>query len=224
MRVVCSLSGGLDSTTLLFHLLNQGFEITAIFFEYGSKHNPYEKEAVYKIKEYCEKKTNYSFELIVINISNLFPLTDSTLLLNGGDIPEGHFEDPIMKQTILPGRNLIFLSIMASFAESIGAQKIAIGVQSGDYAIYPDCTPIFIEWVRKTIKISTSGTVDVYAPFLYFSKYDIIIYGIKKDVPFELTRTCYKNQPIACGKCGSCVERIEAFNKLNLKDPIIYEY
>jgi len=150
---------------------------------------------------------------------------DSALIGDDRDVPEGHFEDEVMKQTVVPGRNLLFASTMASVAENIGADKVALGVHAGDHFIYPDCRPEFIRSLNTTIYLSTDGQVGVTAPWTKKTKADILNVGYNLDppVPYYLTRTCYKSQANSCGQCGACVERLEAFKKTNHSDPILYE-
>ena len=116
-------------------------------------------------------------------------------------------------------------AILIESATNSGATKIAVGVHAGDHHIYPDCRPDFINAINRAVEFSSEGKVTVEAPFLNYTKFDIlkIGYGLENPVPYELTRTCYKDQPISCGKCGSCTERLEAFNIIGRKDPINYE-
>ena len=122
---------------------------------------------------------------------------------------------------------LIFLSIMAGYAESIGADTVAFGAHSGDHAIYPDCRPEFVYAANTTLYLSSDKKITIEAPFLYLDKTKILEIGYSIDEhfrpPYELTRTCYKDQPISCGKCGSCQERLEAFKNIGKIDPIEYE-
>jgi 7-cyano-7-deazaguanine synthase len=225
MKSVLSLSGGLDSTTLLTYLLNQGYEVHAVSFKYGSKHNPFELEAVNAlipvfIREYPNRIT---FQRI--DVSSIFEGYSTALINSSILVPEGHYNEDTMKQTVVPGRNLIFASILASIAENIGASHIALGVHAGDHHIYPDCRPDFLRALADTIMYSSESRVKITAPFEYMSKTDILRYGMSQPIklPYHLTRTCYKPQEKACGVCGSCQERLEAFATLELKDPIIYE-
>lgn len=221
MNVTLALSGGLDSTTLCGYYLDKGFKVIPVLFKYGAKHNKYENQAALSIAEYFKLD---SPKLIDLNfIGNLFK---SDLLLSGGDIPEGHYTDDSMQATVVPARNLIFASITSGYAESIGADIIALGVHGGDHHIYPDCRPEFISSLNTAVILATDKKVRLEAPFLYFTKSEIIKTGLNLknvEVPYYLTRTCYKDQELACGKCGSCVERLEAFEKLGLKDPIKYD-
>lgn len=226
--VVLGLSGGMDSATLLAFYLARGYEVHCFSFTYGSKHNQFENEAARDIVAAYQEK-NYPVKLIENDISNLFTVLNSALLLNSNEeIPEGHYEQENMKKTVVPGRNLIFASIMAAYAESIGAEVVALGVHSGDHAIYPDCRPDFVKNLGQTIMASSDNKVSIQAPFIDFDKAAVLGIGIiletdNTPVFYNLTRTCYKNQPLACGKCGSCQERLEAFEMHNMKDPVKYE-
>lgn len=218
--VLISLSGGLDSAVLLGYLLKLGFKVECVSFQYGSKHNPIESACAANL---CR---HYDVPLYTVDISGvmLSPLFSSDLLITGGEIPEGHYEDINMKKTVVPARNMIFLSILAGIAESKKIPYIGIGVHQGDHFIYPDCRPEFINRMSSTIYSATDGAVrKIEAPLLNMSKAEIVMLGHRIGTPFELTRTCYTANEIACGKCGSCTERLEAFKINNLVDPIAYE-
>ena len=187
----------MDSAVLLSHLIVLGYSVECVNFIYGSNHNKFEKEMARKLAEY------YKVELINIDTSYLFESFKSNLL--GGEIPEGHYEDENMKLTVVPGRNLIFSSILSGLAESKGFSKIAIGVHMGDHAIYPDCRQEFTKSLDTTIYLSSDRKVELITPFIDTDKIGICELGLKNKVPFEMTRTCYKDQELPCGKCGSCV-------------------
>lgn len=219
MKAIVSLSGGMDSTTVLAECLAQEREVVSLVsFEYGSKHNKYENQAALNIANH------YSLGIRHINLSEITSSGfKSNLLLSGGDIPEGHYESESMSQTVVPGRNLIFDSILCGLAWSLGAEEIWIGIHGGDHAIYPDCRPTFFHAMNTAILAGTDEKCRLVAPFLYGNKTSIIQRGMEICVPYELTRTCYKDQPIACGKCGSCQERLEAFAAVGVEDPVQYE-
>jgi len=217
MKTLISLSGGLDSTTLLAASINLGEQCYAISFSYGSKHNKFENEAARIIAEY------YKVPFQLIDISSVMIDFKSDLLLTGADIPEGHYNDSSMKRTVVPCRNLIFGSILAGYAQSNKIDQIKLGIHSGDHFIYPDCRPEFFYSFAYTVNKATEGTVRVEAPFLDLDKADIVKIGLELNVPYQLTRTCYKYQQIACGVCGSCNERKEAFALNNAVDPLTYK-
>jgi 7-cyano-7-deazaguanine synthase len=217
-KMVLSLSGGLDSSVLLAYMQEEMHnEVIPVSFHYGSKHGEFEQKAAGQITKY------YGLLSYVFDAEDIFAPFKSNLLLSGGEIPEGHYESESMKQTVVPGRNMIFASILAGFAQSIGASAIVLGVHAGDHAIYPDCRPAFIGHMRNAIEAATDKAVTLHTPFLHSTKADIVKIGLKLKVPFQLTRTCYKQQKIACGKCGSCNERLAAFTANHSIDPIQYE-
>lgn len=221
---VLSFSGGLDSTTLLAWLINKGFkEIHCVSFQYGSKHNVYERKAADAVLKYYASAVPRKLTHEVVDLSGAFTGMESSLLLSGGEIPEGHYESQSMNQTVVPARNLVFLSILAGMAWSKDIQYIAIGIHHGDHAIYPDCRPEFHKAMDTAIYLGTDRNVSILAPFLNKTKGQIVKFGLQGNVPYHLTRTCYKNQAVSCGKCGSCYERLEAFKENNIVDPILYE-
>jgi 7-cyano-7-deazaguanine synthase len=216
-KAVLSLSGGLDSSTLLAYLLQQGMEVVPVCFHYGSKHETYEQHAAGQVANH------YGLRLFQFDIEDVFAPFKSNLLKSGGEIPEGHYESESMRQTVVPGRNMIFASILAGFAQSIEASVVALGVHAVDHAIYPDCRPRFIERMQEAIEAATDDAVTIDTPFLFMTKTDIVHRGLRLKVPYQLTRTCYKDQSLACGRCGSCVERQESFAQNHAIDPIQYE-
>lgn len=217
MKVIVSLSGGLDSTTVLADALDFGHTVEAVGFFYGSKHNPFENEAAARIAAHY----NVSFRLI--DLSHAMNGFRSNLLSGQGEIPEGHYEQANMDLTVVPGRNIIFISILSGLAWSLGADRVWLGIHKGDHAIYEDCRADFYNAMDRAIQLGTGGRVSLFAPFLNTDKAGIVARGSKLNVPYEMTRTCYKEQGVACGKCGSCVERREAFALNGFIDPIVYE-
>jgi 7-cyano-7-deazaguanine synthase len=214
--LVC-LSGGMDSATLLGVWHREEYEVQAISFTYGSKHGNWEMYAARNLA------LHYKVRWSLIDLKNVFAEMKSSLLMAGGPIPEGHYTDPTMSQTVVPGRNMIFASILAGIAWSRGIPTIGLGVHSGDHPIYPDCRPAFVDAVCNAIAYATDDNVILEAPFLGLDKAEILNLGRQVEVPYELTRTCYKDQAVACGVCGSCRERLEAFARNGLEDPLPYE-
>lgn len=223
--IVMGLSGGMDSATLLGLLLSNGNTVHCCSFTYGSKHNKYENKASRDLVDHYNRLDPHSIKLHEFDISSIMQDFNSALMSSSEElIPEGHYASDSMKKTVVPGRNLIFSSIMAGLAESLGASYIALGVHSGDHHIYPDCRKEFIKSLDNTIFLSSDKTIEVLSPFDEADKFGIleIGYALDSPVPYHLTRTCYKDQENSCGKCGSCVERLEAFALLNQTDPITY--
>lgn len=217
---VVALSGGMDSATVLGEAISRlGIKnVLSVGFYYGSKHNAFENVAAENVADY------YGVPFNLIDLSETFKGFSSNLLLSGGEIPEGHYEDKNMSLTVVPGRNIIFASILAGYAWSMGKNSIWLGIHAGDHFIYEDCRPAFYKQMNEAIKAGTGNRVSLYAPFIDDTKVGILRRGLELGVPYELTRTCYKNSPIACGKCGSCQERRAAWKSLGKEDPTVYEY
>lgn len=218
-KVVVSLSGGMDSSTLLAEVRRDrpASEVLAVGFYYGSKHNPYENQAAAKIASI------FGVEFRLIDLSGVMLGFKSNLMSSGGTIPEGHYEEASMSQTVVPGRNIIFASVLAGLAWSEGAGAVYMAVHAGDHFIYPDCRSAFVQSMDEAIFLGTDRKVHLETPYLDEKKVDILRRGIACAVPYYHTRTCYKAQPIACGKCGSCQERLEAFSLVGAPDPLDYE-
>ena len=211
MKAIIILSGGMDSTTLLYDIINQGYEPIAISFIYGQKHYK-ELEAA---KLTCKK---LGVEHHIMNLTEAFNGFESSLL--NGDIPEGHYEDEVMKSTVVPNRNMIFLSIAAGFAISKNIKHIFYGAHAGDHAIYPDCRPEFVGAMKRVLELCHYEPVILHVPYLNIDKGDIAIKGTKLNVDYSLTWTCYNGSEKPCGKCGACIERKEAFAKAGVEDPL----
>jgi 7-cyano-7-deazaguanine synthase len=219
-NVLVVLSGGMDSTTLLYWLLARpeyyGVKYCVNFF-YGSKHNEKEREMA---RLTCK---NLKLELIEIDMDFIGKYFKSDLLKSGGEVPEGHYADENMKKTVVPFRNGIMLSIAAGLAESFDLNAVALGNHYGDHAIYPDCRVDFIEPMALAIKKGTWKNVKLLSPFATVTKTDIAKIGGDLKVPFQNTYTCYKGGDKHCGKCGSCVERLSSFKEAGVVDPTEYE-
>jgi len=236
-KAVISLSGGMDSTSLLLKLVAMEYEVFAMSFDYGQKHK-IELNLLYNNIKYLRNK-GATIHHKVIDISTIGELFNSALTSKDIDIPEGHFEEEKMKDTVVPNRNAIFSSITYGYALSISNEheeevKLCLGVHSGDHAIYPDCRPEFYNDLIKVFQLGNwnSEKVLLYLPYLDGDKLTILqdaISNIKQlglnfDRIFSNSNTCYnpRKEGIACGKCGSCVERVDAFIRLGKQDPICY--
>ncbi len=246
-QAVLSLSGGMDSSTVLLHLLANDYEVTALSFDYGQKHNV-ELERAAELIEYLSK-AGYPVNYQRITLQGLVSLLNSALVTGGSEVPEGHYEEDNMKDTVVPNRNKMFSSIIQAAALSIANAKecevkIAMGIHAGDHAIYPDCRQEFRD---ADYKAFTEGNWDAdrvtyYTPYLNGDKYDILKdgevccekLGIDFDEVYKRTNTSYKpikhyHRPETNAwewysdyKSASSVERIEAFIKLGRPDPVDY--
>jgi 7-cyano-7-deazaguanine synthase len=255
-QAVLSLSGGLDSSTLLLHLLANGYEVTALSFDYGQKHSVELERAQELINyintEYIMSYTNYEpVKYQVIKLDGLSELLNSALVTGGAEVPEGHYAEENMKATVVPNRNKIFSSITQAVALSIAETKntecvIALGLHSGDHTIYPDTTEEFRQADLHAFKVGNWGSekVDFYAPYMEGNKFTILQdgkkcceqLGINFDEVYKRTNTSYKpiqhivydsyDNPslewFSDYKSASSVERVEAFIKLDRKDPVQY--
>ena len=204
MKNVLLFSGGMDS----FVLLNKYKDSVAVAlsFVYGSKHNA--QESAHAAAE-CER---LGIDRRVINLDFDGFGIKSDLLLSGGAVPHGHYEDESMKKTVVPFRNGIMLSIAGAIADSVGASSVMIANHAGDHAIYPDCRADFIDSMSNAITTGTHSGVRILAPFTNKTKRDIAIIGKDMGLDFNLSYSCYEGGAIHCGKCGTCTERKEALN------------
>lgn len=218
-KAIIILSGGIDSITLLYEIVKEhkAKNITAISFKYGSRHNMYE---IPMAGFHC---TTLKVEHIIIDVISIFNHFHSALLKGGESIPEGHYEDDNMKKTVVPFRNGILLSIAVGMAESKEATKVYYGAHSGDHAIYPDCRSDFVRAISQASWLGTFNKVQILAPYTDISKAAIIGRGLELKINYLKTHTCYNpSLKGACGKCGSCIERCQAFMLNDKKDPIKY--
>jgi 7-cyano-7-deazaguanine synthase len=149
-------------------------------------------------------------------------LFDSDLLRSGGPIPEGHYEEATMKQTVVPFRNGIMLAVAAGYAETIGAEAIVIAAHAGDHAIYPDCREGFMQAMGEAITQGTYARLSLLRPFIAWNKARIVQRGVELKIDYARTWSCYKGGDRHCGVCGTCVERREAFQLASVKDPTDY--
>lgn len=209
------LSGGVDSTTLLHY--KQSEIALAVSFDYGSNHNAREIEcAAWQCRA-------LGIEHIVIKLDFMEQYFRSSLLSGAENIPEGHYADNNMKSTVVPFRNGIMLSIGAGLAESRNLDTLLIANHGGDHSIYPDCRPEFISAINHATETGTYNHVEVKGPFTSISKSDIVSLGKSLGVDYSHTYSCYKGKEKHCGKCGTCVERREAFALAGAEDGVEYE-
>ena len=220
-KAVVVLSGGMDSVTTLYKAMADKYEVYAISFDYGQKH----KKELVCANKICEIN-NIKHQIVdLTNITSL--ISNSALTSEDIEVPEGHYAQENMKITVVPNRNMIMSSIAIGYAVNIGAEVIYLGVHSGDHFIYPDCRPQFVDALNLAAYLGNEGfctkNFRIVTPFMYKTKADIAFEGHQMNVPYELTWSCYKGGEKHCGKCGTCVERKEAFKLAGVEDPTDYE-
>lgn len=212
-KMVVCLSGGIDSTTVMAYYDQLGYDCRPVNFIYPSKHNAKEHAAAASIANHYNKRLK-SFDL-----SSVFSHFTSNLLINGAAIPREHYDHASQALTVVPGRNTIFLSVLMGYAQSINAEAVGIGIHQGDHAVYPDCRPKYFDAIAEVFKQATEGAVGLRAPLLLMKKSEVVTLGLRVDAPYHLTWTCYEGGRRACGECGACRERREAFELNGMQDP-----
>ena len=212
MKAILIYSGGLDSTTLLYEYRDS--IALAVTFDYGAKHNAREIACA---KENCRA---LGIRHMIIPLGFIGDYFKSDLLLSGGEIPSGNYDEENMKSTVVPFRNGIMLAVAVGLAESNGLDTVLIANHAGDHAIYPDCRPEFIEAFDSAAQAGTYEGVRILSPYCNISKTDIARRGHAAGVDFSRTYSCYKGGEKHCGVCGTCRERKEALEGF---DPTEYE-
>ena len=208
-------SGGLDSTTLLYEERER--VALAVTFDYGSNHAAREIACA---RHHCNR---LGIEHVVIDLSFIKEHFVSSLTAGADAIPEGNYDDANMRSTVVPFRNGIMLSVACGLAESRGLKRVLIANHGGDHAIYPDCRPTFVEAMNGAMQAGTYEGVTLDAPYTSLSKADIVRRGVQLGVDYGETYSCYKGGERHCGRCGTCMERREAFRLAGVDDPTVYE-
>tara|TARA_R110001583_G_scaffold2751_12_gene19405 strand:+ start:788 stop:1450 length:663 start_codon:yes stop_codon:yes gene_type:complete len=216
-KVVVIYSGGMDSYTVLHKAIEEGLTPFALTFDYGQRH----VKEVQVASDLC-KELGINHKVIDITAINQL-IGGSSLTDNSIDVALGDYENTNMVNTVVPNRNMILLSLAIGYAVSIGAEKVYYGAHSGDHDIYPDCRPIFVEKMNEVAAVANYEATEIYSPYLKSDKIGILKDGIRMGLDYSKTWTCYNGREKACGQCGSCIERLEAFEKNGLTDPIAYE-
>lgn len=217
---VVSLSGGMDSTTLLAHYAadERGHRLLAVSVDYGQRH----------VRELDSARTvaaHYDAEHLVVDLRAVGALLSGSALTDASvPVPEGHYAWETMKATIVPNRNMILGSILIGIAVARQAPVVALGMHAGDHAVYPDCRPEFVTGLDHLAAVANEGLAPpaVEAPFVHVSKTDIARRGAELGAPLHLSWSCYRGGNVHCGVCGTCYERREAFQDAGLPDPTSY--
>lgn len=220
-KAIAIVSGGLDSVTLAHLLAANDYQLHLLAFDYGQRHRV---ELAYAVKAAHRLGAEFS-QLDMTQVGRLLggsALTDAAIA-----VPEGHYADPTMKATVVANRNAIMLAVAWGVAVAEGATIVATGIHAGDHPIYPDCRPQFADAFERMAKLATEGhghpELRLLAPFLHMTKAEIVAIGAARGVPFAETWSCYQGLAVHCGRCGTCVERREAFALAGVPDPTVYE-
>jgi 7-cyano-7-deazaguanine synthase len=233
-KAILSLSGGLDSTALLLHLIEKGYDVHTISYFYGQK-NKVELDGLARILHYLEYK-GYVIPNQRVDLSSVFGSFNSSLTSSDVDVPTGKTTESKMKMNFVPNRNAIFSSVLYGFAVSITKEHddqvdVCLGVHAGDgNVIPPDCTPEFYNKLEDAFKIGNINTdnINYYLPYVDKKKFNIVedahiickSLGLDFKYIFENSISCYNGD--GCGKCGACTDRILAFNKAGIEDVTKY--
>lgn len=209
-HAVVVTSGGMDSTTAVYWAREMFDSIECLSFDYGQRHR---KEL------HCARQIAdlLNVDHTIVDMTAVNKLIPTSALTNEDiEVPEGHYAEETMKITVVPNRNAMMINIAAARAISAKASAIVVGVHAGDHVVYPDCRPEFIEQQERTLLIANEGFIDpafrIHAPFVNLTKAQIASIGHDLSVPWHMTWTCYKGGDIHCGRCSTCVERLEAFH------------
>ncbi|MCE8015312.1 7-cyano-7-deazaguanine synthase QueC [Halomonas sp. MCCC 1A17488] len=209
-------SGGMDSFTVLHRALRAGLEVHALSFDYGQRHAR-ELEVAACV---CAA---LGVPHQVVDIRAIHGLIDNSALTDASrDMPEGDYGEENLTATVVPNRNMILLSLAIAKAVNVGAGRVDYGAHGGDHVLYPDCRPEFVEAMGAVAGIANFAPVEIHAPFLRSSKAEILADGLAMGLDYAETWTCYRGEALACGRCGSCRERLAAFAANGVSDPLAY--
>ena len=217
MKTIVICSGGLDSVSLA-HKVAAERELTGLLsFDYGQRHS---KELEFAAA--CARRLDVPHH--VIDLRSVGAALSGSALTDDVDVPDGHYAEDTMKVTVVPNRNAIMLAVGFGMAAAQGADAVAAAVHGGDHFIYPDCRPDFIDAFQAMENKALDGVaeVDLYTPFVNILKAGIVTEGARHGTPFGETWSCYKGGDVHCGRCGTCVERREAFHLAGVDDPTDY--
>ncbi|MBY3136891.1 MULTISPECIES: 7-cyano-7-deazaguanine synthase QueC [Rhizobium] len=218
MKTIVVCSGGLDSVTLAHKVAAEQQLIGLVSFDYGQRHR---KELDFAAS--CAARLSVPHH--IIDIAGIGGHLSGSALTDNVEVPDGHYAEETMKATVVPNRNAIMLAIAFGLAAAQKADAVAVAVHGGDHFIYPDCRPGFIDAFQRMQNEALDGyaSVKLLAPYVDVSKAAIVVDGEKHGTPFSETWSCYKGGERHCGRCGTCVERREAFHLAGVLDPTKYE-
>ncbi len=215
-KAILVYSGGMDSTTLLYSLISEGYLVKALGVDYGQRH----RKELDSARTICETQ---GIEFQIADLSSLKALFGQSALTNTSvNVPEGAYDVENMKVTVVPNRNMLMLAVAISWAIGSEFGTVAYGAHAGDRAVYPDCRHEFIEALGQAARLCDYEPIEIRSPFILKSKAEIVSIGSKLEVPFHLTWSCYKGEALHCGTCGTCQQRGQAFLTSGVPDPTCY--
>jgi len=219
MNIVAIVSGGMDSVTLAHHLADAGRLSHVVSFDYGQRHA---RELTFAAL--CAQRLDARHSIIAM--PDLADLLSTSALTGDGEVPEGHYAEETMRATVVPNRNMIMLSIAAGVAIAEAADGVAYAAHAGDHFVYPDCRPEFARALERALELGNVGfavgSFHLATPFINITKAGIVDIGERLGVPWAETWSCYVGGEVHCGRCGTCVERAEAFALAQVDDPTTY--
>lgn len=209
-------SGGMDSYTVLHRVLRETPDVHALSFDYGQRHSR-ELDVARRV---CLR---LGIEHQIVDITAIHGLIDNSALTDASRaMPDGDYAEDNLVSTVVPNRNMILLSLAIAKAVNVGASRVAYGAHGGDHVLYPDCRPAFVEAMNQVAAIANFSPVEIHAPYLRANKREILADGLAMGLDYGDTWTCYQGRELACGRCGSCRERLDAFAALGVADPLGY--
>ena len=218
MKAVVLFSGGLDSTVLVQQLIHDQASVRLLSINYGQRHKK-------ELSHSSRIATSMNLPHRILDLPDLAELLSGSSLTDSSvELPEGHYAEESMKSTVVPNRNMILLAMAAGYALSIDFDTVAYAAHAGDHTIYPDCRPVFADAMQNALQLADWKDLRLHRPFVNLTKAELVRIGAKLGAPLHLTWSCYAGEELHCGKCGTCVERKEAFEVAKITDPTEYVY
>ena len=218
MKAVVLFSGGLDSTVLVQQLIHDQASVRLLSINYGQRHKK-------ELSHSARIATSMNLPHRILDLPDLAELLSGSSLTDSSvELPEGHYAEESMKSTVVPNRNMILLAMAAGYALSIDFDTVAYAAHAGDHTIYPDCRPVFADAMQNALQLADWKDLRLHRPFVNLTKAELVRIGAKLGAPLHLTWSCYAGDESHCGKCGTCVERKEAFEVAKITDPTEYVY
>ena len=218
MKAVVLFSGGLDSTVLVQQLIHDQASVRLLSINYGQRHKK-------ELSHSSRIATSMNLPHRILDLPDLAELLSGSSLTDSSvELPEGHYAEESMKSTVVPNRNMILLAMAAGYALSIDFDTVAYAAHAGDHTIYPDCRPVFADAMQNALQLADWKDLRLHRPFVNLTKAELVRIGAKLGAPLHLTWSCYAGDESHCGRCGTCVERKEAFEVAKITDPTEYVY